>query len=389
MKADENDKRTEAGTDHAEERDTTPVGPEVPDDPAEHLSELSQEGYHLLKENKLEEARVRFEEILETEPDNNYGLVGLGDLERRLHRYDQAVTYYLRCLERHPDNNYALFGLAESYRELKMYNKAVEYWERYLQHDDRNVTVLTRVADAYRKARNLERSRELYLKVLEIEENNAYALIGLGHLHYDFKEYEKARFYWEQMYELSGDAVDIRVLTSLGNCHRKLKTYAQGIPYFEEAIKRDPDNFYALYGLADCYRGLHQAERSLEYWQHLLRLDGDNKVILTRAGDAYRNMGDLDNAEEYYHRALNIAFDSYAVLGLAIIHRFRKRYEDAIATLEDLINRDPANSRAVLELAGCYEDQRQIPEALAVLARHTNAVRHASRAIQRKIAELS
>ena len=320
----------------------------------EHLALLSQQGYQLLKENMYEEARARFEEILAEDRENNY----------------------------------ALFGLAESYRELKQYNRAVQHWEKYLEHDDKNVTVLTRVADAYRKARNFERSRELYLQVLDLEEQNPYALIGLGHLYYDFKRFENALHYWEAMYKISGESVDIRVLTSLGNCHRKLKTYEQGIPYFAKAIEREPDNFYALYGLADCYRGMHKPEQALEYWCKLRDIDGTNKVILTRIGDAYRNMDQYDTAEEYYQKALNIAFDSYAVLGLAIIHRIRKNYDAAITTLEDLVNSDPSNVRATLELARCYEELKRIPEALAILSRHTQAVRNPSKSILRRIAEL-
>ncbi|MFA7565826.1 MAG: tetratricopeptide repeat protein [Alkalispirochaeta sp.] len=354
----------------------------------EHLALLSQQGYQLLKENMYEEARARFEEILAEDRENNYALVGLGDLERKLGQYDRAARYYQQCLDFYPDNNYALFGLAESYRELKQYNRAVQHWEKYLEHDDKNVTVLTRVADAYRKARNFERSRELYLQVLDLEEQNPYALIGLGHLYYDFKRFENALHYWEAMYKISGESVDIRVLTSLGNCHRKLKTYEQGIPYFAKAIEREPDNFYALYGLADCYRGMHKPEQALEYWCKLRDIDGTNKVILTRIGDAYRNMDQYDTAEEYYQKALNIAFDSYAVLGLAIIHRIRKNYDAAITTLEDLVNSDPSNVRATLELARCYEELKRIPEALAILSRHTQAVRNPSKSILRRIAEL-
>ncbi len=361
---------------------------EISDEQKERLALLSQQGYQLLKEHMFDEARIRFEEILSEDPDNNYALVGLGDLERKQRSFDRAVEYYQRCLDAFPDNNYALFGLAESYRELKQYNRAVRYWEQYLQHDDQNVTVLTRVADAYRKARNFERSRDLYLKVLELEAENPYALIGLGHLYYDFKHFDSARHYWEAMYVAGGESVDIRVLTSLGNCHRKLKTYEQGIPYFQKAIEREPRNFYALYGLADCYRGMHQPEDSLAYWLKLLEIDGENKVILTRAGDAYRNMGQYDVAEDHYHRALNIAFDSYAVLGLAIIHRVRKDYDSAIAALDDIVTADPSDVRAVLELASCYEELDRTPEALAILARHTQVVRRPSKAVQRRISDL-
>jgi tetratricopeptide (TPR) repeat protein len=237
---------------------------------------------------------------------------------------------------------------------LNQFHKAIEIWEQYLLHDDKNITVLTRVADAYRKVRDFKHSKNVYLRVLEMEDRNPYAIIGLGHLHYDFKEYRDALFYWEKMLQANQENVDIRVLTSIGNCHRKLKTFEDGIVYFEMALQREPSNFYALFGLADCYRGMNQQDRSLEYWNRILEQDPRNKVILTRAGDAYRHLGDYEQAVDYYERALNIEFDTYAVLGLAVVAKAQGRYAESRESLRRLIQQDPKNYRLYLELADCY-----------------------------------
>jgi tetratricopeptide (TPR) repeat protein len=333
----------------------------------QEISELSKHGYQYLKENRVEEAEECFSRILEKDRENNYALVGLGDAARKRGAFRDAVEHYRKCLTHHPGNNYALFGLADCYKALNQYQKAIEIWEQYLIHDDHNITVLTRVADAYRKVRDFKKSKVIYLKVLEMEENNAYALIGLGHLHYDFKEYKDALFFWGKILELHGDNVDIRVLTSMGNCHRKMKTFAEGIPLFERALKIDPDNFYALFGLADCYRGLGMQYRSLEYWNRILEKDPHNKVILTRAGDAYRNMGEYDNANDYYTRALNIEYDVYAVLGLATIAKLQEKYLDAVASLSKLLQNDQRNYRLYLEIADCYIRANEKEKALETL----------------------
>ncbi len=335
---------------------------------AHRLAELSQKAYQLLKEDYVTEAEDLFKEMLALESYNNYALVGLGDAARKRKAFREGVEYYQRCLEHYPDNNYALFGLADCYKSLRHYHKAIGVWERYLEHDDENVTVLTRVADAYRKVRDMARSRDLYLKVLQIEPDNAYALIGLGHLHYDFKDFEEAKSYWGRIRDLHGDRVDIRVLTSLGNCHRKLKTYAEGIPYFEEALEREPYNFYALFGMADCYRGLNRQSESLRYWNRILERDPDNKVILTRAGDAYRNMDDYERAAMYYNKALNIEFDVYAVLGLALINKAKGNYRNAIESLEGLLKSDSKNHRLYTEIADCYLKLGEPQNALEILA---------------------
>ncbi|MCR5612526.1 tetratricopeptide repeat protein [Treponema sp.] len=331
------------------------------------ISELSKKGYQLLKENKIQEAKEEFSKILDIEENNNYALVGLGDSERKLNHYNDAINYYSKCLSFHPGNNYALFGLADCYKALNQYHKAITIWEQYLIHDDRNITVLTRVADAYRKIREFKKSKNLYLKVLDMEENNPYALIGLGHLHYDFKEYRDALYYWTKMLDLNSSCVDIRVLTSIGNCHRKLKTFDKGVSYFERALELDPKNFYALFGLADCYRGMNQQYRSVEYWNKILEIDPNNKVILTRAGDAYRNTGDYKTATEYYNKAMNIDFDIYAALGLALICKGEGHYEESVERLSALIRNDPKNYRLYIDLADSYLKMNQRQKAIETL----------------------
>lgn len=331
------------------------------------ISELSKKGYQLLKENSIQEAVDCFTKILSIEENNNYALVGLGDSQRKQNNFKQAAEYYLNCLSCHPGNNYALFGLADCYKALNQYRKAIEIWEQYLIHDDRNITVLTRIADAYRKIKDFKKSKDYYLRVLDMEQDNSYALIGLGHLHYDFKEYKDALFYWSAMLDKNEEFADIRVLTSIGNCYRKLKSFDKGIPYFERALLRDPKNFYALFGLADCYRGMNQQFKSIEYWNKILEIDPNNKVILARAGDAYRNTGDYRTAEEYYNKALSIEFDIYAALGLALINKGEGKYEEAIARLNSLIKIDSKNYRFYIDAADCYLKMNRKDKALDVL----------------------
>jgi tetratricopeptide (TPR) repeat protein len=334
--------------------DNSPENSLVQPSESHEISELSKKGYHLLKENRVAEAMDCFSQILTADFNNNYALVGMGDASRKRGSFREAVDFYQRCLACHPGNNYALFGLADCYKALNQYHKAIEIWEQYLLHDDKNITVLTRVADAYRKIRDFEHSKAVYLRVLEMEGTNPYAIIGLGHLHYDFKEYREALFYWEKMLNLNRDNVDIRVLTSIGNCYRKLKTFEKGIPYFEQALSKEPYNFYALFGLADCYRGLNCQELSLQYWNRILDQDSRNKVILTRAGDAYRSMEDYERAVDYYERALNIEFDTYAVLGLALVAKAQGKYGEAVESLKRLIQQDPKNYRLYIELADSF-----------------------------------
>lgn len=341
---------------------------DLSDEKDKKIAELSKRGYQLMKEENFDEAEQSFEAILNVDENNNYALVGLGDIMRKKNNITEAIQYYNRCLESYPSNNYALFGLADCYKAMNQFKKAIDIWQKYLTHDENNITVITRVADAYRKNHDFKKSKEFYQEVLEIEPDNAYALIGLGHLNYDFKEYKEALYYLTRILELnSKDTVDIRVLTSIGNCHRKIKTFDQGTIYFQMALEREPKNFYALYGLADCYRGLNDPEKSIIYWNKILEIEPNNKVILTRAGDAYRTLGHLEVAKSYYNKALEIDSDIYASIGLALICKLEGKIEEAIEMFQKLIENDRKNLRLYIDLANCYVESNHKDKAEKIL----------------------
>lgn len=331
------------------------------------ITAISKAGYKLLKKDRIMEAMECFECILQMDEDNNYALVGMGDANRKLGFFDKALVHYQRCLQHHPNNSYALFGIADCYRTLNQHEKAIEVWERYLLHDGLNITVLTRVANAYRKVHDFKNAKRIFMRVLELEKDNHYAIIGLGHLYYDFKEYKDALACWERMLDLTHEDVDIRVLTSIGNCHRKMKNFALGAPYFERVIEREAGNFYAAFGLADCYRGMSKQSLALIYWNQILSQDPRNRVILTRAGDAYRTLGDLERAQDYYERAMNIEYDIYAVLGLALIAKVQKRYGDAALSLQRLSQLDSRNHRICIEFADCMLKMGERRRAIEIL----------------------
>lgn len=333
----------------------------------DEISEISKQGYAFLKEGDTKNASIEFMRVLELDENNNYAIVGLGDIARKTRNFDKAIYYYEECLKFHPNNNYALFGLAECYKSQCKYEKAVELWERTLKLDKTNIVVLTRIADAYRKNSNFDKAKSTYQKVLDLDASNSYALIGLGHLHYDFKKYREALLYWKRILELSLDGADIRILTSVGNCYRKLKEFDKALPFFVAATEKEEKNFYALFGLADCYRGLGRHDKSLICWKAILEFDPCNKVILTRLGDAYRNIGEFDNAEATYKKALAIAYDSYASLGLAILKMERGLYDEALESFNELLKKDKKNYRIYFELAKCYLILEETEKALSVL----------------------
>lgn len=343
----------------------------------EHLSMLSKRGYKLLHEGLYDDAIVCFHSILEIDPKNAYALVGIGDAERKSKNIASAMKHYEMVLNNNNHNNFALFGLADCYKALTQYSKAIALWERFYQTEPNNITVLTSLADSYRKISDFSHSKKYYEKVLALDSSNSYALIGLARLYFAEKDYDTSVYYLNTILSITTDMkTKIRVLTSMGNCYRKMKTFNLAIDYFQKALKIEPENFYALYGMADCCRGLGRNDESIKYWNAILKNDPQNKIILTRLGDAYRICKMYDKAIPYYKKALSIDYDMYAVLGMALVYKEMKLYNEAINRLNQLRMQKPRHFRAYVEMADCYISMGQKENAEAILLSYLSMGMH-------------
>jgi len=319
------------------------------------LTQLSKTANDHLRDGALPAAEKAFQEILALHSSNSYALVGLAQVAKRRGDTPTAVRFYQQCLQSSPYNRIAMLGLANCYRASQQLTKALAIWEKLLELHGQETSVLTRMADAYRRTKRYDKARQAYIDALANEHDNIYALIGLGYLCYELHDFPHALSHWSQAYTLEATHGDVKLLTNLGNCHRKLKSFAAAVVYFERALVLEADNFFALFGLADCYRGTRELDQSLHYWERILVRDPANKIVLTRAGDALRQLGRLQEARANYEAALKIGFDCFAAMGLATVLKAQGHDEEALPHLRGILKIDPDNLRVQQLLATCLQ----------------------------------
>jgi tetratricopeptide (TPR) repeat protein len=294
---------------------------------------------------------------LETQPNDAYTLVGLGDLKRKKKQFTEAAHYYQRCLEIEKDNKFALAGLGDAYRGLKQVEKALEVWLHYLSLHPHDYKVMTRVADGFKRKGDLEAAKEYFFRALEENLDDPYALMGLGDIHQREGNDEEALRYFEKLIHKSDDPV--LALTSAGNIYRK-----RPMKYYERVLALDSENSYAWHGKADCYRGMRDYSPAIDAWHMALTGGMEPRIALTRIGDAYLSLNDLKQAEINYKKALEFGYDKYAHLGMARIHAKRDDTETALHTFSMLAKEDPYDLRIAAELRNLTKKHPKLRNAL-------------------------
>ncbi|VAW51690.1 hypothetical protein MNBD_GAMMA06-1906 [hydrothermal vent metagenome] len=332
--------------------------------------ELSKKGSRLFRSGQLKDAEAAYLEARELDEENPYVLSGLGDVYRKLNRFEESGAQYDAVLKSDANNIFALRGAGDARRGMKQPLAAIPYWLRYLEINERDSHVMVRIADAYHKLDDSENAIDFYEQSLIIKPYDPFALLGLGNVYYAQHNDEKALACFEKLLA-KNTSHNVVLMTMIGNIYRRRKEFDRAMDHYENALELDSKNNFALFGMGDCFRGQLNMEKAVYWWGQILDQEPENQTLWTRVGDALVSLGRLDEAIQHYNSSLKVTHDLYAVLGLARVAQKQGDSDKACYYCEQALEVDKDNVRALEELARICDDAGYTEKAQAARARIT------------------
>lgn len=120
------------------------------------------------------------------------------------------------------------------------------------------------------------------------------------------------------------------------------ESWVRGLEFATLAVECDDDESWGHWALAGYYQHLRQFDRSISEYQRALELNPNDADVLTDFAWCLNWTGRHEEGLEMARRAmrLNPHYPEWYVLQLGQIYHDARRYEDAIATLEDVPHLD-------------------------------------------------
>lgn len=125
---------------------------------------LYQKALRYLSKNDYVRAEETYRDLIEKEPENSNGYIGLGASLIYQERYHEAITAYLQALDLNENATQAMVGLGSTYSKLEDYQSALEYYAKAIELDGDEINAEMGMAIA--KA-NLGYQKEEIIKHLE------------------------------------------------------------------------------------------------------------------------------------------------------------------------------------------------------------------------------
>ncbi|KAA0571481.1 tetratricopeptide repeat protein [Azospirillum sp. B21] len=348
---------------------------------------------------KLEEARARYLEALQAEPQNPAALHRLGVVELRLGRPREAVILFQKSLAIAKDPEvYLDFGAAMA--AMARWDAAATVYAAALRVAPASVDAHYGLALALHRQGRPQDAEPHYRKVLATHSHLGEVHNNLGVAMQDLGRFAEAAAAHREAARL--DPGDAASWSKLGVALHRMGRDAEAEAAFRKALgfaPQDADNWHNLTGLLDAtgrpaealvagrlavaldpvsarnWLALGNAARAAERREEAgraasaaVRLEPSNPAARNNLANALRELGRPQDAVAQYRAALDLQPDfPVAEINLALLLSSLRDADGALSVLRALLARQPANGEAWRRLGGVLAEAIRPDAAVAVL----------------------
>ncbi len=368
--------------------------------------EYLEQGETLASEGLVEEALSRFEQALETAPENPEVIEAVGRALLNLGRLEEAEASFLDALELDPEWVAPRMGLAMVALSRDEPFKIVHHLERAIEMDPAYPDAYVELGRYYGFMGEPALAKATFERWTNRLPEDADMLINAGLTLFDAADYAEALEFFEKAVEAASDEVQkCGARTFRANALDMLGRYAEAVGAYEEVIGAAPEWWEAHANLGICHarngdlekaeaafrRGLEDCPGSPEIRDelaaHLLALRknlpealrlSEEAVALGRdeirhlltLGEARLALEDEAGATEAYGAILALDPENpEAHLELGIIHERGGEMDRAEEHFVESLKADPANPRALYSYASLYYTADDLEVAEEILER--------------------
>ncbi|MGH9327214.1 MAG: tetratricopeptide repeat protein [Terriglobia bacterium] len=299
-------------------------------------------GETLLRDHRSNKAAVAFKTVLDLEPEDTGGELGLARSFSAQGRFRAALGFYNRVLKKQPSNYDALQGKAFVLHWTRRDAEARSIFERLVKmnpNDQENRTALRAIA------RGVDALR--WESFLPKPEARPEAFVS----------------YWISY--LADHPLDLDAMRNLAAAESKLGYYSGAIQTYRRILKTNPSDEEAHAQIARLLAWDHQYDAAIRIFQNLLSQSPRNVDWMESLAWIYTWAGRFSNALAVERKlsAFEPANTIYSQQVIRLELRLKKRPE-ARKSLADLLQRYPQNRWARLKLAQLDLQAARLNDAL-------------------------
>jgi tetratricopeptide (TPR) repeat protein len=303
------------------------AGASSTDAKAEDLVRL---GDGLFNQNDLDGAIAEYGKALQLQPDNFQTHRTLGNALFNKNSFDEAAAEYREAIRLKPDDPDAHRSLGDALYNKGDYDGALAGYHDALRLKTGDGDAHRGLGDVFFVKGDLDQAATEYREAVRLMPNDSYAHRGLASTLFRKGDVDGAIAEYREVQRLEPD--DLQASYGLGSAYLRRELADQAINEFKKSVAAAPNDPNAYQMLASAYAFLHRCDEALDAWKQVEKL----------------SPGGTD-----------------APGGIAMILVAQKRYAEAIAELQPVVESNPRIAPLAFSLGVAYARSGNGDKAIA------------------------
>ena len=223
----------------------------------------------------------------------------------------------------------------------------------------------------------IDEAEAAFQQAVQISPDNAAAFIEQASFYEGLAREasgDAANRYWEAVRAAYQQALDlnpilVRPYTGLAQYYRIRKDFPEAIDLYRRGLTAVPKDPWLTFGLAQTYNEAGDPETGLPFYQQAVQLQPENPLFQAQLGNIAGRMKQWEPAAAAYAEALRLkpdyAGDTNFMLAYGFADLKRERFDTAIQTFRQVLDKDPANASARFSLGQALEGAGDTAGAIA------------------------
>lgn len=278
----------------------------------------------------------------------------------------EAQSLFEQVLETQPENDTALYRIGIIHLQTGRPGLAIPFLKKAADIDTQSPDILNNLGSAYFQTEDYNVAEEVYIKSLGIMPNHAYTLCNLALLMKHKGQFENAEIYLQRAICFKRDYAEAH--NNLGLLYQEQGRLEEATAKFHEALRHNPNSASAYNNLGNTMRELGKREDAEKYFRKSIECDPNFADAYNNLGNVLRGLMKLDEAEQCFKKATELdPHHEMALYNLMMMYEFAHRLNEAKELLEQTKKMNPDHPAIALLTAKLARRNGNIEEGIKAL----------------------
>lgn len=325
---------------------------------------LFEQGYALLSQGRLGQAREDLEKVVKINPKHFDALHLLGIIAAQVKNLQLAINFFDKAIKLNRNNPFFYCNRGNAYFEVNQienalinYNKAIDLNPSYAEAYSYKAVALTAKELLNEALANIN-------KAIEIKPDNVEFFSNRSDIFIKLNLFEEALIGYEVAINLNPSYA--LAYNNCGNILKELKRFDEALTSYNKAIELKEDYADAYYNRGNVLKELKRLDEALLNYNKAVNYNPKSAEANYNRGNILKELSRFDEALLSYDNAIELKFNYVeAYLNRGIVFQELKQFDEAVKNYQKAIEINPDYAEAFYNFGVILSELNRFDEALA------------------------